>query len=96
MARNGSKLKRMSAYVVKDQDPLIGILGTLQRTSKVKDATIYREGGPSPGTLRNWRTGKTRRCLVATAASTAIILGLDSLPITPAARKRLLDNNRQS
>lgn len=94
MARNG--LKPLKAYVVRDQDPLIGVLGQVQRLSKTKDSTIVKQGGPAASTLRNWRTGKTKRCLVHTAASTAIVLGLDHLPITPASRKKLLDSHRTS
>ena len=95
MKRNGKKakaLKPLKAYVVVDQDPLIELLCFAQRQAKMKDVAVIKGGGPSSTTLRNWRNGKTRRCMVQTAASTALVMGMDSLPITPAARKRFRED----
>ena len=97
MKRNGKKApKLLRAYVVTEQDPLIELLLFAQRQAKLKDSAITKGGGAASSTLRNWRTGKTRRCMVSTAASNAIVLGMDSLPITPAARKRFRENLRGS
>jgi len=53
---------------------------------------ISDKSNVTPGTIRNWFGGKTKRPIFATAAAVAVAMGFDSIPITSASRKKLKES----
>src|SRR5512146_672134 len=70
-----SALRLYRSYVFIDKDPVIDVVRTVMQTTKARPATVARDSGVSPTTLRNWFHGATRRPQFATVAAVANALG---------------------
>jgi len=90
--------KKLTYYVVHNQDPMIGVLHTIKKSGKVKDSEIRKSSGENiaTSTMGNWWKGKTKRPQLATIATCALSLGLQSIPLTAEGRKKVLDKYKGS
>ena len=93
MTKKANGITRYTTYNFTDHDPLIDVIDTAFQDAKRRDKsiTISKVSGKSrvaPATMTNWLSRKTKRPQAATLAAVAVALGMDTLPITPEARRR--------
>jgi hypothetical protein len=67
-------MKKYTAYIVKERDPILDLIGGIIHESGLKVSQIT-ENGTSPSTLYSWRKRKTRRPQFATISNVAITCG---------------------
>jgi hypothetical protein len=91
MAR--AKVNGMTRYTTYhlhgDHDPVLDLIDTARASSKLNATKISAKTRVAIGTLRNWETRKTKRPMLATVAAVLVACGVDNIPITPEARRRL-------
>jgi hypothetical protein len=87
--KRSNGLLKYTTYNFVDKDPIIDVLRTAKRDKDMTDGQISAASRVSATTLRNWFKGDTKRPQFATAAAAAVAMGMDSLPITAEARRKL-------
>lgn len=92
MAKKKRESVKYTTYFFSEQDPALPFLLSIRNSKGAKDGELFESTKVSKSTMRNWwsKTAKkpTKRPQLATVAAVAVGLGLDSLPLTPEARRK--------
>jgi transcriptional regulator with XRE-family HTH domain len=85
-------MSRYTTYYYGDHDPVLDLVDDVRKKAKLSATKIAAKTRITTGTLHNWETRKTKRPLLSTVAAVFVACGVDSIPITPEARRRFKEN----
>jgi hypothetical protein len=91
MARKKRGFIRYKSYLFSERDPILEVVTAARSLQRMKYKTIHDNGGPTPATLRNWESGKTRRPQFCTIAAASRTLGKKGIMFGPKGVPYLVD-----
>lgn len=91
MAKTKRGFIKYKSYLFTTRDPILEVITAARSQQRMKFATIHKNGGPTPATLRNWESGKTRRPQFCTIAAASRTLGKRGIMFGPKGAPYLVD-----
>lgn len=91
MARKKRGFIKYKSYLFSERDPILEVVTAARSQQRMKFKTIQENGGPTPATLRNWESGRTRRPQFCTIAAASRVLGKRGIMFTSKGTPYLVD-----
>lgn len=91
MAKTKRGFIRYKSYLFTTRDPILDVIMAARSNAKMKYKAIHEAGGPTPATLRNWESGKTKRPQFCTIAAASRTMGKRGIMFGPKGAPYLVD-----